>query len=125
MNKLSQISLLLLTLVLSFSAMSQADAGVVDQTAEMHQTDKNEASSHYPSSQPNPFGIHDQGEHGLNLIDQLSEPDATGDSQDDTFGHLLCEKIRQKHASIYLSLSKQIDPGLTVKKLIFPFHSHL
>lgn len=124
MNRLLKIFLLAFALVLTFDTRAKADT-LSPQTAEILPAENTPSSSEKPANQHNLFNLHHQGTSGVVLLERLSITESLDDSKDDIFGNTFAESALKKQLSICLLLSKTLDRNLTVKKLIFPFHSHL
>src|SRR5690625_852759 len=123
MNSWQKISLFFLSLLI-WNTGALAETASTNQPAEIRPVEES-GSSTYPANTAKLFAIHPHMESGLNLRDRLPVPPSPSDKQDNTFGSLFIEAALQHYASAYFRLSRLIDRGLTVKKLIFPFHSFL
>lgn len=123
MNKLLKIWVLVLVAFLC-STMARADAGSLPVAAELHPTQEKSSSSAYPASKAYLFSIHHPGESGINFLERLSKPNSAEHSQHDSSGYLFVEFDIRRYAKTRLRSFKITYRNLTVRKLIFPFHSH-
>ncbi len=123
MKKLSKIWVLVTVALLS-STMCRADAGFLHDTPELHPTQEENSSSAYPVSKAYLFSIHHPGGSGVNFLERLPKSNSAENSRHDNSGYLFVEFDIQRYAKIQLCFFQITYRSLTVKKLIFPFHSH-
>ncbi|HEX6983389.1 MAG TPA: hypothetical protein VF181_11570 [Balneolaceae bacterium] len=119
MKSLSQIPALFLVILLALSSISKANP--VNNT-NGHTREK--TTSIHPADTPNLFAIRHQEKTEVNLLDRLPRSNSTDYSKNYSFGFQFAKSCLQRRAAIFLWFYKAIDRSLTVKKLIFPFHSH-
>ncbi len=120
------LDLFLLILAVGLSTLSVDAKDVVGRNnAEIHHTKKANDTSTYPSSRAYLYSIYPPGESGVNVFNSSPQTNSETESQDDSFDSLVINEVVQTYASSYLMLCEVIKPSLSIKELIFPFHSFL
>lgn len=71
------------------------------------------------------FSVHHQSERSIYSSGSGSLLTAENLTEEDTYGTRSAEQFRSWLSSVYLEKLGITEVSLTVKKLIFPFHSHL
>lgn len=125
MVKLHKISFLFVAAVLFFGFFKTAEASVFDHESDFEVVKTDQESTIFPISNPELVGIQRQG---ISVVHILRIPQAQNTkkiSNEDSNSGLLIETSLIPAESIYLSFSKEIDPSLTIRELLFPFHHFL
>ncbi|MDR8393955.1 hypothetical protein NC796_22565 [Aliifodinibius sp. S!AR15-10] len=120
-----KILALFLVLFTPLGMSGQGDNQPVYDTAEILPVKAESTTSTHPLGGAALFTLHHQAESGINTSNTLSIPNVLHDADDDKHAIDAIEALSQRHASTYLSVSRTIEHGFTVKNLIFPFHFFL
>ncbi|MCW9708975.1 hypothetical protein J6I44_19100 [Aliifodinibius sp. 1BSP15-2V2] len=78
-----------------------------------------------PDDNANRFRIPHQGESGSNILSRLVNPDTLTEVEDSSSGKLSDDSRPTNYASFNYRVARNLERSLTIKKLIFPFHSFL
>lgn len=124
MKRGSEILLLVFTFAISSFTAHAADFTHSNE-AEIQHADQAKSSSTYPSSQADLYSVYPQGESGANLLNTRSKTNSENESQDDSLDKLTLKSSFRLYPHSYLMFCVAIEPGLSIKELIFPFHSFL
>ncbi|MCH2451129.1 MAG: hypothetical protein MK198_13405 [Gracilimonas sp.] len=90
--------------------------------AEIQSVDENSSD---PSTQNFLYAVHHQSERAISSSTSNSLLTAENLTEEDTYGKNVTEKFRSWLSSAYLEKLGKREVSLTIKKLIFPFHSYL
>lgn len=120
--RLSIFLTLLLTLSISLQAFAMADKASVYTKAEIQSADENSSD---PSAQNFLYAAQNQGERAISSLTSNSLLTAENLTEEDTYGKQVTEKFSSWLYSAYVEKLEKREISLTIKKLIFPFHSHL
>jgi hypothetical protein len=114
------------TLFLSVSISLQVNAmsakASIYTKAEIQSVDENSSD---PSTQNFLYAVHHQSERAISSSTSNSLLTAENLTEEDTYGKNVTEKFRRWLSSAYLEKLGKREVSLTIKKLIFPFHSYL
>ena len=123
MAKQSKILFLFLALLLPWNALA-VDTATHD-TAQLHPVENAEQANKAPSDNPNIYRIPPQAESGQNILNGLSVPDAPSEIQHHGSAAIAGQSFSHYNTPSYFIIARYFPRGLTIKKLIFPFHSFL
>lgn len=87
--------------------------------------EKERQSSVSPEKRPQLFAIHRQGQSAVNQLRNIPSRKAKNKKQKETTTGLFAETSIRRAVNLSLIDSSQIDPGLTNRELLFPFHHFL
>jgi hypothetical protein len=120
------IDLFLLILALGLSVFRVEAKEVANRpTAEIHHAEKAKVPTASPSSRAYLNSIYPPGESGVNISNSQPRTNSETESRDDSYNFIVLNTVVQSYAASYLTGSDAIEPGLSIKELIFPFHSFL
>lgn len=116
--------LLIISLVVSVSLQAYAMPGVIipHEKAEIEPVDIDHSDS---TTHDLLFSIHHESERALHSTSSVSLQTAENLTEEEVFGTQAKEQFYTWLSSYYLQKLAVTDISLTVRKLIFPFHSHL
>lgn len=119
---------ILFLLCILLSAIGIADSAATDSAnhySEYQNEEREQQSSVYPEKRPQLFAIHRQGQSAVNHLRNIPAPNAKNTDQEVTNPGLYSEVPIRRAVTLSLFYSKHIEPGLTIRKLLFPFHHFL
>lgn len=124
MVKRPKILLLFLALILPWNALGSNGTFHYD-VAQLQPVEDADTTNKAPAENPNIYRIPPQAESGLNVLNRLSGPDEVSEVQHHRSGVIRDKTFSRYGIPLYFTISRYISRGLTIKKLIFPFHSFL
>ncbi len=127
-KKAAYILLFYLALVFSSNAIAAGTIGSSpDQDQDMAHLQPKEHSTSQARHRDNSnrFRIPHQSESGINVLSRLSLPESLNELPDYSFGNVSKDSHPTYPVSFYCSATQNLERSLTIKKLIFPFHTFL
>ena len=113
---------LLLTFSISLQAYAVPESVSVNAEAEIQSADEKSSET---SAQNFLFAVHHQSERALSSSTSNTLLTAEDLTEEDAYGKHITEKFSRWLSSDYLDRLEKREVSLTIKKRIFPFHSHL
>lgn len=79
----------------------------------------------YPAGHPNLYAIHHQAESPAEITNRVPQVQSTTERKFDSFKSSAPESVIEQRLIFCIRVGDLIEPGLTTRKLIFPFHFFL
>jgi hypothetical protein len=114
-----------LTLGLSWDTQGNTESAIPDREVAQLQPVESTSSQARPEDNANRFRIPHQGESATNILNKLANPDSLNEIPDPSSGKFSDDSYPTNHAPFYFAVARNLERSLTIKKLIFPFHSFL
>lgn len=121
MGKLSKLIVLLFAIVLSYVSTSTAFVGKASNLKQLESDDAS-AASVFSGNSLNAFCLFGSGEHVANPANNFPTPNSKKYSNGFLGSTFSFEAKILNLASQYLLHAKEINLGLTIRDIIFPFH---
>ena len=124
MAKQLKILLLFLALLLPWNALG-SDTATHNDAAQLQPVENTEQANPAPTDNPNRYRIPPPTESGQNILNGPSVPDAPSEIQHHGSTAISEQPLSHYNTPSYFIIARYMPRGLTIKKLIFPFHSFL
>jgi hypothetical protein len=123
MQGLLRIVLLLLAVQLPLNAVGETVSPHI--SSKVESTEEPRHPLGYPLEYPGFYAIHHQPESPADITNRVPQPQTTTERKFERFRSSVPESVIQRWLIFYLSVGNVIESGLTIRKLIFPFHFFL
>lgn len=120
MKGLLKIFLLLFAVQLSLNSVGYTGSSY--EWSAKHSTGNSQHPAGYPAGHSNLYVIHHQAENSAEITNRVPQLQPTTERKYEPFSSSAPESVLERRLIFYTRFSDLIEPGLTIRKLIFPFH---
>lgn len=124
-NRLYRLFFIPLLLVLFWQTALKAGTTTDYEAAELSVVEEDVHGAVYSLPHKIPYLAHHRGEKRANTVFGNSETASENNIEEHAYAGSVPETLRQQFDTAYLLFAKAINLSLSLKKLLFPFHSHL
>lgn len=117
--------ILLLLLVVPLPLDSVVEMGSSYSWAAIDSTEHSQVLLDNPTGNPNFFAIHHHAENPAEVTNQVPQPQPTSERKYELVRSSAPESVIERWLIFSIRFGGLIEPGLTILKLIFPFHFFL
>jgi len=121
----SLLKILLLLLAIQLPSNSVAETGSSHGWAAIQSTENSQFPLGYPVGSPNLYTIHHQAESPAEITNREPQVQSTTERKFESFKSSAPESVIEQWLIFCIRFGNLIEPGLTTRKLIFPFHFFL
>lgn len=117
--------ILLLLFAVKFPLDSIEKTGSSDGWAAIESLGHSQVPLNYPPENPHFYPIHHQAESPAEVTNRIPQSQPTTEQQHEPFRSSAPESALERRLIFCIRFGNEIEPGLTILKLIFPFHFFL